>query len=100
MKTYAVKTRFVFSGIFHVNAENKAKAKEYVESHCGLVLGGNIHSSLSGENLNWDFPAHPEKAVGRVLLNRAKKPPNMKPRKKEKRHEQDKQETENVDRKQ
>ena len=42
---------------------SKAQAEEYAEKHCGLVLGGDIHSSLPDEMVNWDFPIHPEKIV-------------------------------------
>jgi hypothetical protein len=62
-RNYAVKTRFVFTGTFFVRAESKAEAAEYVEKHCGLVIGGSVHSSLPREDADWDFPAHPEKAV-------------------------------------
>jgi primosomal replication protein N len=54
-----------------VRAGSKAEAEEYVGNHCGLVLGGPIHSSLPGEDVDWDFPAHPEKAIGGVRLNRS-----------------------------
>jgi hypothetical protein len=64
---FAVRTRFVFSGTFYVEAENKEQAKEYVDKHCGLVLGGGIHSSLPGEEVDWDFPVHPEKVIGGAL---------------------------------
>ncbi|WP_010253554.1 hypothetical protein [Treponema primitia] len=60
---YAIKTRFIFQGTFSVEAENKSQAKEYVEKHCGLVLGGDIHSSLPCEDADWDFPVHPEKII-------------------------------------
>jgi hypothetical protein len=60
---FAVKTRFTFTGTFFVNAENKTQAREYAEQHCGLVMGGSVHSSLSAEEVDWDFPAHPEKGV-------------------------------------
>jgi hypothetical protein len=63
---FAVKTRFVFSGIFYIEAENKARAWEYVEQHCGLVLGGDIHSSLPAGDVGWDFPVHPEKENGTI----------------------------------
>jgi hypothetical protein len=60
---YAIKTRFVFEGTFYVEAENKTRAKEDVEKHCGLVLGGAIHSSLSDEKVDWEFPVHPDKVI-------------------------------------
>jgi hypothetical protein len=63
MKTYRVKTRFNFTGTFFVNAANKKQAKECVENHCGLVLGGDIHSTMPDDTVDWEFPVHPEKAV-------------------------------------
>jgi hypothetical protein len=63
---YAVKTRFVFGGTFYVEAETKDQAEEYVEKCCGLILGGNIHSSLSAEVVDWYFPIQPERIIGEV----------------------------------
>jgi hypothetical protein len=63
---FAVTTRFVFSGTFYAEAENKDQAREYVEKHCGLVLGGTIQTSLSGEVMDWDFPVHPEKIITKI----------------------------------
>lgn len=63
MKTYAVKTEFSFTGKFFVNAENKEAAREWVEHCCGLVMGGSIHTCLSEEQVDWEFPAHPEKTI-------------------------------------
>jgi hypothetical protein len=61
---FAVKTCFRFTGTFHVKAHSKAQAKKYVDKHCGLVIGGTIHSSLPAEYMDWDFPVHPEKIIG------------------------------------
>jgi hypothetical protein len=64
MKQYEVKTKFTFIGSFIVNAENKEEAKNDVEKHCGLVLGGKVHTSLSDDEVpDWDFPVHPDKTV-------------------------------------
>jgi hypothetical protein len=63
MKQYEVRTLFIFGGTFFVRADNKSQAKEYVENHCGLVIGGNIHSTLPDENVDWEFPVHPEKII-------------------------------------
>jgi hypothetical protein len=63
MKQYEVKTLFIFGGTFLVRADNKMQAKEYVEKHCGLVIGGNIHSTLPDEDVDWEFPVHPEKVI-------------------------------------
>ncbi|GAB6120030.1 hypothetical protein [Dysgonomonas termitidis] len=66
MKQYEVKTRFVFEGIFRVNAENREKARENVEKHCGLVMGGNIHTTLDEKDVDWDFGIHPETEIAGV----------------------------------
>ena len=34
-----------------------------VQKHCGLVIGGDIHSSLPDEDIDWDFSVHPEKQI-------------------------------------
>lgn len=55
--------QFIFEGEFEVKAENRAEAEEYVQKHCGLVIGGNIHSTLPDEDVTWDFPVHPDKVI-------------------------------------
>jgi hypothetical protein len=70
MNQYAVKTRLSFTGTFYISAGSREEAREFVESHCGLILGGNIHSSLPYEAVDWDFPVHPDKAIGRICVNK------------------------------
>jgi hypothetical protein len=67
-KRYTVKTRFVFEGYFFINTMSKAQAKEYIEKHCGLVIGGDIHSTLPDDVVDWDFPVHPEKLTRKATL--------------------------------
>lgn len=62
-KNYSVETRFEFTGTFEVKANSKQEAIEYVEKHCGLVIGGNIHSTLPDEDIDWNFPVHPGKKI-------------------------------------
>lgn len=62
-KEYSVKTKFVFEGTFTVKAHDKVQAREYVEKHCGLVLGGDIHTTLPDEIIDWNFSVHPQKIV-------------------------------------
>jgi DNA repair protein RadC len=69
-RRYAVKTRFAFNGTFFITAGNKSEAKEFVEKHCGLVIGGNIHSTLPDDDVDWDFLVHPEKTVRRISVSR------------------------------
>lgn len=66
MKEFEVKTCFVFEGVFNVKADNRAQAAEYVQKHCGLVIGGDIHTTLPDEIIDWDFLVHPEKQIKAV----------------------------------
>jgi hypothetical protein len=63
---FIVDSKFVFSGKFFIEAENREQAWEYVDEHCGLVIGGNIHSTLPPDQVDWDFDVHPDKAIGRI----------------------------------
>jgi hypothetical protein len=63
---YEVQTKFVFSGTFNIEAKNAAQAKEFVQKHCGLVIGGDIHTTLSEEDCDWDFDVHPDKITVKV----------------------------------
>lgn len=67
---YRVKTRFVFSGEFVVDAGNRAEAKEMVQRECGLVMGGDIHTTLTDEEVDWDFDTHADKEIGRITIKR------------------------------
>jgi hypothetical protein len=49
---FSVRTQFIFDGHFFIKAINKLEAKEYVEKHCGLVIGGDIHSSLPNDTVD------------------------------------------------
>ena len=62
-KEYTIKTKFVFEGEFYIKAESKEQAKEYVIKHCGLCLGGDIHTSLPNDICDWDFNVHPQMVV-------------------------------------
>jgi hypothetical protein len=68
MKEYEIKTQFIFEGKFYIKADDKAMAKEYVEKHCGLVINGDIHSTLPDDVVDWDFPVHPKKLTGKISL--------------------------------
>jgi hypothetical protein len=34
------------------------------------MVGGGIHTTLSGEDVIWDFLVHPEKVIAKVQKNR------------------------------
>ena len=62
-KVYRVRTQYVFEGVFDVVAESKEDAQQKVLQNCGLVMGGNIHSTLPDDEINWAFDTHPEERV-------------------------------------
>lgn len=45
MARYKVRVRYAFEGTYTVEAGNCEEAKRMVEEDCGLVLGGNIHTT-------------------------------------------------------
>ena len=62
-KEFTVKAKFVFEGGFYIKAESKKHAKEYVINHCGLVLGGDIHTTMPVDACDGDFNVNPQKIV-------------------------------------
>jgi hypothetical protein len=73
MKTYTVKTKFVFEGSFKVKAESRQTARRVVENDCGTVMGGNIHTANDEAVIYWDFPIHPQKIIVSVEKRKIKK---------------------------
>ena len=65
---YRVRTQYVFEGVFDVVAESKEDARQKVIQNCGMVMGGNIHSTLPDNEINWAFSTHPEVRMGRVTV--------------------------------
>lgn len=70
MPRFIVPATYTFRGEFSVEAVNKLQAAEFVEKHCGLVLGGNIHCSLPDAAINWNFPVHPVKGVALAKIRK------------------------------
>ena len=68
--SYIVPVSFVFEGRFFIKADSIEQANEYAEKHCGLVLGGKIHSSLPEDSVDWDFPIHPEKEIHEYMIEK------------------------------
>ena len=62
-KVYRVQTQYIFDGVFDVVAESKEDARQKVIQNCGMVMGGNIHSTLSDDEINWAFDIHPNKQI-------------------------------------
>lgn len=67
-RVYRVRTQYVFEGVFEVVAESEEEARQKVIQDCGLVMGGNVHSTLPDEEINWAFSMHPEVRTGRITV--------------------------------
>ena len=67
-KVYRIRTQYIFEGAFDVVAESKEDAWQKVLQNCGLVMGGNVHSILPDEEINWAFSTHPEVRMGRITV--------------------------------
>ena len=67
-RVYRVRTRYIFEGVFEIVAESKEEARQKVRQDCGLVMGGNIHSTLPDEEVNWAFSIHPDVKMGRIIV--------------------------------
>ena len=63
---FLVYTEYIFDGVFDVVAESKEEARQKVLQHCGLVMGGSIHSTLPDDEINWAFDRHPNKRIDRI----------------------------------
>lgn len=59
MAKYDVRVRYAFEGTYTVVAEDHDEARQMVSEECGLVLGGNIHTILDDEDVDWKFGTHP-----------------------------------------
>lgn len=69
MKKYRARVRFIFDGTIDVNAEDKMEAYEYLEKHVGFCLGGDIHTTLSNDEIpTWYFSVHPDKIITNLKL--------------------------------
>jgi len=66
MARFKAKVQFVFEGEIEVIANNKELAKEYIERHTGLCLGGNIHTTLPDDMIDWEFSSHAEKVIKKI----------------------------------
>ena len=62
-KVYRVRTQYTFEGVFDVVTESKEDARQKVLQNCGLVMGGNVHSTLPDDEINWAFDIHPNKQI-------------------------------------
>ena len=63
MAKYDVRVRYTFEGTYKVVAEDRDEAERIVTEDCGLVLGGNIHTTRDDDEVtDWRFGSHPRHA--------------------------------------
>lgn len=63
MKKIEVKVRYLFEGTYTVAADDRNEARTMVTRDCGLVLGGNIHTTLDDDEVHWEFDVHPDMQI-------------------------------------
>ena len=51
-RVYRVRMQYIFERVFEVVAKSREEARQKVIQNCGLVMGGNIHSTLPDEEVN------------------------------------------------
>ena len=75
MEKYDVKVRYIFEGTYTVVAEDREEAESMVAEDCGLVLGGNIHTTRDDDEVtDWKFGCHPDFQVLSVRQRGGKSP--------------------------
>lgn len=72
MKTYKVKTEFVFRGEFYVKAMDKDEAIQTVKEDLGMTMG-EITTGIADNSLDWDFDMIPEKKIKSITLKHKNK---------------------------
>lgn len=79
MSKIEVKVRYLFEGTYTVAAEDRNEARTMVTRDCGLVLGGNIHTTLDDDDVDWNFDVHPDiQIISYTECNKNEKPKPMK----------------------
>ena len=63
MKKIEVKVRYLFEGTYTVAADDRNEARTMVTRDCGLVLGGNIHTTLDDDEVDWKVDVHPDMQI-------------------------------------
>ena len=63
ISTKTVTVRYSFNVEYRVLAQSDSEAEDLVLSHCGLVIGGDIHSTLPDDQIDWNANVHPEKEI-------------------------------------
>ncbi|MCM0221183.1 hypothetical protein [Bacteroides fragilis] len=74
MEKYKVKVMYIFEGTYTVAAEGREEAEAMVTEDCGLVLGGNIHTTRDDDEVDWNFSCHPDLQILSIRQRGEKSP--------------------------
>lgn len=69
MKRFSVPVSYTFMVVYDIDADTAQQAKEIASNDCGLVLGGNIHTSDEHHVISWDAHLHPDELVGKPTIH-------------------------------
>lgn len=54
---------FTFKGDVQVYAEDKEQAFRLLQAKFEMINNGGIHTTIDSEEIDWDFPTHPDKKI-------------------------------------
>ena len=66
MPKFRIPVSFVFDGHFDVEARDEAAAVDMVNNGCGMTMRLGVHSNQPDDQVDWEFPPHPEKHIHRL----------------------------------
>lgn len=67
-RVYKVRTQYIFEGVFEVVAENREEVRQKVIQDCIMVMNGNVHSTLTREEVNSALSIHPKVRTQRIIV--------------------------------
>jgi hypothetical protein len=63
LKLFKANVTFTFKGDVQVCAEDKEQAQRLLEAEFAMVNNGGVHTTIDDEEIDWDFPVHPDKKI-------------------------------------
>ncbi|OES24501.1 hypothetical protein [Alteromonas macleodii] len=64
LNTYRVPVHYVFVVNYDIVASSEQDACDIADRDCGLVLGGDIHTSNPESVTDWEADCHPDSSIG------------------------------------
>ena len=60
---YVIDVEFYSKGKITVEADSEQEARESIQKDVGLCMGGNIHTNMNDEDIDWNFDTHFDKRI-------------------------------------